>query len=241
MDKKTLKIIVIFIVIVFIAVATIEFMINMMNVNNNCHKTCFNGVCVEGVCRYRINESKAREIVDERYPDSEKEARFDPDCGEYGCWNVSIGMNESGVGGAERKIVIDSVSGNIIDEIIYCDPIFAETFDNGTKRIEEWYYNSGCNNPKPTCDIVDGICRTCRSSHDCMKRRITFIFSGDYISSEYDYEAISGRVVGHYNGTNRICTIYKDGSKIYSEPLPYLDKCEKLFLSYIRCEGGQCK
>jgi hypothetical protein len=128
-----------------------------------------------------------------------------------------------------------------MDVIIMCEPSFIEESWNGSVKTEEWFYNYGCENPRPKCDINDGICRTCNSDQDCLKKKIIFTIIGSDITSMYEYRIVGGNLEGYYNGTSRMCRIYIGGSEVYNQYLPSVDECVDIILSHASCTGGECR
>jgi hypothetical protein len=210
--------------------------------SGDCAGECEGCICVDGFCEPLLNESQVWDIADDKYPDLDKEVYFDENCSSDGCWVIGVDdENESVAGGGGSNVIIHPTSGQVIDVIIRCEPSFTEESWNGSVKTEEWYYNYGCENPKPKCDINHGICRTCASKQDCLKKKIIFITIGSDTTATYQYEIVGGNIVGYYDDVNQMCRILRGGDEIYNQSTSTVDDCVNTILSYVSCVGGECR
>ena len=147
---------------------------------------------------------------------------------------------EGGVGGGSSAI-IHPTSGQVIDVIIRCEPSFIMESWNGSVKTEEWYYNYGCENPKPKCDINHGICRACTSKQECLRKNLHFTIIGSDTTVSYQYGIVGGDLDGYYDDVSQVCRIFIGGSEIYNQTIPLVDDCVNVILSYASCTGGECR
>ena len=240
-STKTTLLITISVVVLAVAFLFIPQKINPACTKDaDCSSVCADCICANGTCMHRVNESEIADIIDSKFPDSRKDITFDSECGESGCWKAEILTNTTG-GGFEHGIGITmDPAGNIIEELIYCDPVFSETESTPNESREIWYYNVECDNPQPYCDISKGLCKRCSSSSQCMRKIITIISSGNSLSTHYDFEIKGSGFRATYDDSNRTCIVMSSGNTIFSSNLPTMDECEEKIFSHARCSGGIC-
>lgn len=201
--------------------------------------------CVKNSCQYLLSEDQAKDIVDEKFPGSDKDAEL-TDCDGTPCWEINFTLgNISGVGGGggSAEVVVNAETGEIIEE--YCGGDECKECDYFFSEITQWgeirFYNIGCENPKPTCDLSN-LCRPCESEYECLSRNIsstTWLDIGQTVILERSYYLIGTNTTAKYNDTSTNCTIYANETSVYSE-LINLAGCEEEILSRVICDG-ECK
>lgn len=213
--------------------------------DDDCSKTCYGCInkasfveqnctpseslckCIKNSCQYILNKQEVLEIVDEKFPDREKNITLIDEEEPY--WNVSFSANGTSVS------VSVSGSGEIIEET--CNGVECNECQEAYTEIMPWgeiiHYNIGCDNPLPTCDISN-ICRPCETEVDCLRSDLSSTIRLDIgqILTQYYYSLIGTDITAHYNESSSMCTI--DG--IYTKQSSRAE-CEEDILNYVICTG----
>ncbi len=187
----------------------------------------------DNVTNDTISKEEVIEIVDEKYPEREKDITLDED--DNWVVNFTAG-NSTGFG---VSITVDSSSGEVIEES--CDGGSCNTCEYSTTEIMPWgeikYYNYGCENPEPTCD-VSNVCRPCETREDCIRKSLSSTIRLDIgqITTQHYYSVIGSGTTAHYNETSMNCTVYSN--ETYSEIVLDIVDCEDIIFSYANCSGS---
>lgn len=199
--------------------------------------------CVKNSCQQLLSEEQVMDIVEQKFPDDEKEAVLDMACGGKPCWivNFTLGNSSGGGGGGESAaITVDASSGEIIEtlcdygECIECN--YSILVNTSWGQIE--YYNTGCEDAVLVCDRSN-ICRTCISEQECLTKTMLSNLKLDVaeLITQYYYYIVDSSVSAHYNETSMNCTIYNGEVVLYSEIMTSDAYCEEGILAYVACDG----
>jgi len=208
----------------------------------------------------RVDGNKARDIVKDSYPEAnQSKPVFEKNCyvcDEHGCrylsgpcWKINATTDNGTL-----TFTIEPRSGKILNVEMTrpeepctgwrCNPKECKYFYNETTLEGEiLHYNDGCENPTPTCDTVENICRPCNSNSDCLRKRVSSLVMRtlNQILTWYEYTLIGTDVKGQTNDLSHLCEIYDgEGNELYYNQTT-ISECEEKMISYAECVDGVCK
>jgi hypothetical protein len=188
------------------------------------------------------SEQQIRDKIASTYNSSNVSMTFNTSCQENQdkpCWRALVTKSEPFI--SRTTVAVDSATGVVVHDYTETLCKYTEYEATGYYNMATDYYNFGCDNPVPTCD-VSGLCRACTSSADCVRRSDRKFTAGAVTQTleTQNYDAIGADIGGNFDAASQSCTISSNGADVFTGTTT-IGQCELKMQSLVKCSAGVCE